>query len=109
MTVTNLEPFPLEKFLLFCKQLKILTKDFGLIPFKLLGSQQYILDEIVKGMSEGICSFVILKSRQLGSCLDPETPVLKADYTWCRIGDIKVGDELVAVDEFPLKKGKGGA
>lgn len=67
MKATNLEPFPLKKFLKFSKRLKILTKDFGLIPFKLLGSQQYMLDEIVKGMNEGICSFCILKSRQLGA------------------------------------------
>jgi hypothetical protein len=63
----KLEPFPREKFLKFCSYLKILTKDFGLIKFKLLGSQQYMLDEICKGMDEGVANFVALKSRQLGS------------------------------------------
>lgn len=64
---TSLEPFPSERFTKFCDNLKILTKDFGLMQFKLLGSQQYILDEIIKGMNEGISTYVILKSRQLGS------------------------------------------
>jgi len=64
---STLEPFPLQKFKDFCEVLKVNTKDFGRIPFKLLGSQQYILDEIVKGMDEGISTFIILKSRQLGS------------------------------------------
>lgn len=67
MPGSNLEPFPREKFLKFCSYLKILTKDFGLIKFNLLGTQSYILDEICKGMNEGISNFVILKARQLGS------------------------------------------
>lgn len=68
MPITHtLVPFPEERFREFCKHLKILTKDFGLISFNLLGSQEYILQEIIKGMNEGISSFVILKSRQLGS------------------------------------------
>ena len=63
---SSVEPFPKERFLAFCSKLKILSKDFGLIPFKLLGTQEYILEEIVKGLNEGISTFVILKARQLG-------------------------------------------
>lgn len=37
------------------------------MPFKLLGTQQYILDEIVAGLKEGKTTFVFLKGRQLGS------------------------------------------
>ena len=102
-------PFPTEMFLKFLANLKVQSKDYGLVPFKLLGSQRYILKEIEEGLARGITTFVILKARQLGACLDPDTPVLNADYTWSRIADLKVGDALVGVDEFPLTKGKGGA
>lgn len=49
---------------------------------------------------------VILKARQLGMCLDPDTKVLRADLTWSRIADIKPGDKLVGVDEHTLTRGK---
>ena len=62
----DLAPFPRERFLKWCKGLKIQTKDFGLAPFKLLGTQLYVLDEICKGREAGISTFVILKARQLG-------------------------------------------
>src|SRR5215469_1267317 len=60
-------PFPRERFLQFIARLKVQSKDFGLVPFKLLGSQLYMLDEICEGLNRGITTFVILKSRQLGS------------------------------------------
>src|SRR5215471_5779537 len=59
-------PFPLKRFLQFIKALKVNTKDFGLIPLKLLGTQLYVLEEICKGLDEGVTTFVILKARQLG-------------------------------------------
>jgi hypothetical protein len=59
-------PFPREKFLKFLGQLKIQSKDFGLIPFRLLGSQLYILDEICKALEEGITDILVLKNRQCG-------------------------------------------
>jgi len=34
-------------------------------------------------------------------CLGPETPILHADMTWRPIGEARLGDELVAFDEFP--------
>lgn len=37
---------------------------------------------------------------QVERCLDPDTRVLCADYTWRRIDDLKVGDELVGFDEY---------
>ena len=55
------EEFPRERFLKFCAALRIQSRDEGLTPFKLLGSQIYILDEICKGLAEGISTFVILK------------------------------------------------
>ena len=34
-------------------------------------------------------------------CLSPDTLVLMADLTWKEIGELKVGQELVGVDEYP--------
>lgn len=40
-------------------------------------------------------------------CLAPDTPVLMADMTWKPIGQIRVGDQMVAFDEHH-HGGKGG-
>jgi hypothetical protein len=58
--------FPREKYLRFIKHLKVQSRDYGLVPFRLLGSQRYTLDEVCKGLEEGVTTFVILKSRQIG-------------------------------------------
>lgn len=42
---------------------------------------------------------IILKARQMGFCLSPDTKILTADLRWVRIDDVHVGDELVATDE----------
>jgi LAGLIDADG-like domain/PD-(D/E)XK nuclease superfamily len=34
-------------------------------------------------------------------CLDPTTPVLMADLTWKQLGDVRVGERVVGVDEEP--------
>jgi hypothetical protein len=59
-------PFPLARFMAFLSHLKVQSKDYGLVPFRLLGSQRYVLDQIVEGLSRGITTFVILKNRQAG-------------------------------------------
>lgn len=59
-------PFPRERFLHFLSKLKVQSKDYGLIPFRMLGSQRYLLDEICAGLSEGITTFIVLKNRQAG-------------------------------------------
>src|SRR5438045_2818601 len=61
----RVRPFPRARFLGFIKHLKILTKEFGIIPLNMLGTQVYVLDEICKGLEAGVTSFVILKARQL--------------------------------------------
>jgi hypothetical protein len=59
--------FDLQKFYRFCANLKIESKEDGLIPMaKPLGTQTYVMDEIAKGLNEDIHFFVILKGRQLG-------------------------------------------
>jgi len=45
-----------------------------------------------------------LKARQVGLCLHPDTRVLTADLRWVRIDDLQIGDEVVAVDEEPLRR-----
>jgi hypothetical protein len=35
-------------------------------------------------------------------CLDPTTPVLTANLEWRPIGSIRVGDELIGLDEYPV-------
>ncbi|HKD44700.1 MAG TPA: hypothetical protein VKD24_03515 [Candidatus Angelobacter sp.] len=65
--IGQLTPFPRERFEAFCKRVRIQTKDFGLVPMELLGTQTYILDEICKARAAGIAKIMILKARQLGS------------------------------------------
>ena len=49
---------------------------------------------------------LVLKARQMGVCLDPATGVLTAELQWLQIKDLKVGQEVVSVDEMP-PGGKG--
>src|SRR5713101_2761280 len=65
--IGRVAPFPLAKFNRYIKHLRIHSRDYGNIPFRMIGTQKYILAEIVKGLSEGITTFVILKGRQQGS------------------------------------------
>lgn len=44
---------------------------------------------------------LILKARQLGFCVAPETRVLTAELRWVQIAELTEGQELVAVDEHP--------
>jgi hypothetical protein len=71
-------PFPRDRFLKFLAQLKVQSKDYGLVPFRMLGSQRYVLDEICRGLDEGITTFVILKGRQQGM----STFFLALDMFW---------------------------
>lgn len=51
---------------------------------------------------------LILKARQLGFCVSPETRVLTAGLEWIPIGQIKPGAEVIACDEHP-PGGRGSA
>lgn len=44
---------------------------------------------------------IIAKARQLGYCLSPETRVLTADLRWITLDEIKPGQQIMTVDEFP--------
>jgi len=39
-------------------------------------------------------------------CLVPETKVLRGDLSYIKLGDVKVGDELIGVTEYPLARGR---
>lgn len=65
-----------------------------IVPFKPNGAQ-------VKMMSRLWHRNLIVKARQRGFCVAPETRVLTADLRWVPIADLKAGDEVVAVDEHP--------
>src|SRR5713226_3706817 len=64
---SSVAPFPRAKFETFISYLKVQSSDYGRQPFKLLGSQLYILNEVEKGIAEGITTFVVLKGRQQGA------------------------------------------
>ena len=74
----SVAPFPRKRFLEFVAALRILSRDYGMVPLRLLGTQTYVLDEIEKGLAEGITTFVILKGRQLGI----STIFLALDLFW---------------------------
>lgn len=70
--------FPRARFLEFVRRLKVQSKDFGLVELEFLGSQTYVLDEIIRGLEDGVTTFVILKGRQQGI----STLFLAIDLFW---------------------------
>lgn len=50
----------------FCSALKIDSKDDGIVPLKLWGTQRYFIDEMCKGINDGVRHFYCLKFRQGG-------------------------------------------
>lgn len=74
----------IELFHEFIIPLRIYSKeissgDEGGVPLKLWDSQKRFLEELAKGLDEGVRSFVCLKSRQLGIT----TISLVIDVFWC--------------------------
>jgi hypothetical protein len=73
---------------------QIKTKEGGLHPF--------ILNEAQKDLFNALNTHsrvIIIKARQLGMCQAPETRVLSSNLEWIKLEDLKIGDEVVAVDE----------
>ena len=69
---------------------------------------QRVLYRVIQDLEERGTSIqiILLKARQGGFCLDPDTKVLTADLRWIRIADCQPGQEIIAVDEYP-PGGKG--
>lgn len=82
---------------------KIVTKQSEDTPFSLWESQELVLERMYEIKAKGKPQkLMVIKARQLGLCLDPDTKVLTADLRWVRIDDIQPDQELVGVDEMPL-------
>jgi hypothetical protein len=65
-TFSRVARFPKERFLQFCSRLKVQSKNYGIIPFDMVGGQRYLMNELIEGLERGITTFVILKARQTG-------------------------------------------
>jgi hypothetical protein len=75
---------------------KIKGKVPGLIPFILNPAQLDLFNAI--RMNPRV---IILKARQIGFCLDKSTKVLSDNLRWITLEDIKPGQGIVSVEEFP--------
>lgn len=66
--IVSVSIFDKEEFLRFCDALQVETKELGIVSLgaTMLGSQRYFIDEIAKGLADGIHYFIVLKGRQLG-------------------------------------------
>lgn len=91
--------------------LKIRPKTGGLsIPLVMNEAQWHLHKKIEEQrLSIGRIRAIVLKGRQQGMCLDPDTRVLTADLEWVRIGDVAPGQQLVAMDENASGGSGGGA
>lgn len=80
--------------------LKIRTKDRRVAAFNLNAAQLHMhrAAEDQKRRT-GRVRKIVLKGRQQGCCLGPDTLVLMADLTWRPIYEVAPGDEVVACDE----------
>jgi hypothetical protein len=65
----------------------------------LYDSQKRFITAVFDALENDIHDIYVLKSRQLGLCYAPNMRVLTADLRWVEIDTLKIGDELVAVDE----------
>lgn len=81
--------------------LKVLPKAGGKpVPFVWNRAQRFIHAKLEEQRARlGYVRALILKGRQQGCCLAPDTKVLTADLRWVRIDSLQPGQELVATDE----------
>lgn len=88
--------------------LKVLTKKGDLVPFIWNKAQRYIHHKLEEQKAQkGYVRALILKGRQQGCCLAPETKVLTADLRWVRIDSLTPGQSLVATDEETTSRAPG--
>jgi hypothetical protein len=59
--------FNLPEFREFCKDLKIETKELGIVSLgaSWRGTQEYFIQEVAEGLARGVHTFVVLKGRQV--------------------------------------------
>ena len=89
--------------------LQIKTKAGSLISLKLNPPQKIIYNKIQElRKAKKPARLIILKFRQGGVCLSPDTKILTANLKWVEIDDILIGQHIIAVDEnVPGGRGKG--
>ena len=86
-------------FLEFIGYLTIDSKETGVSPLKLYGSQTRFLDELCEGLDRGVRHFVCLKARQLGI----STVSLAIDLFWILVHDGLQGALITDTDENRVK------
>lgn len=59
--------FDAREFKSFCREMQIDTKEFGVVKLgeAWSGTQEYFVEELAKGLNEGVHYFVVLKGRQV--------------------------------------------
>ena len=68
----------IEKFNIFCANLKIDSKEQGTVPLVLNGCQRHFIQKVAEGLDKGIRTFIVLKGRQEGI----STVCLALDLFW---------------------------
>lgn len=99
LTPAEFEQHVADPWWRMCNLYWIVDKDKRTVPFVPNQEQTHLFHNLHNRNA-------VLKARQLGFCLDPNTRVLTADLRWLRIADVQPGQELVAVDEH-VPGGKG--
>lgn len=62
----------------FSRQVKIATKDAGVVRYEPFGTQRYLRSQLLEGIREGIHDYIVLKPRQVGA----STEMLVFDAFW---------------------------
>lgn len=75
---------------------KIKGKTPGLIPFVLNDAQKDLFNTLRVNPR-----VMILKARQIGFCLSPQTKILLSNLEWINLDEIAIGQEIVSVEESP--------
>ena len=88
-----------QLFLEFISYLTIDSKETGISPLVLYGSQTRFLDEVCEGLDRGVRHFVCLKARQLGI----STVSLAIDLFWILVHDGLQGALITDTDENRIK------
>jgi hypothetical protein len=80
------------------------------IPLRLWESQELLYEKVQELKAKHKPQkLLVLKARQLGFCLDPNTKVLTSDLRWLTLDDIQPGQEIVATDESSTGRGRGNS
>ncbi len=86
---------PLERFEAFCKNVTITSKEGGVIPLTWWGTQRYYINEIRRGLADGIHEFAHLKGRQEGIT----TIGVTLDVYWLNLFPGTQGEMVFDTDE----------